>query len=128
MKKVIAIIVVLSLLMQCTIHLGLWGYYQANKGYIAQNLCENRNKPEKKCCGKCYLRKQMKKVDESGSSSKKGQVKTERTELSEFVVANIIALPTEHIFPTSAYRTPALQNMFGHTCVTSIFHPPSISI
>lgn len=36
--------------------------YQTNKEYIASVLCENRNKPEMACDGKCYLNK---KVEES---------------------------------------------------------------
>ena len=39
--------------------------YQANKKYIASTLCENRNKPSKKCEGKCYLKKQLKKAEEA---------------------------------------------------------------
>jgi hypothetical protein len=34
--------------------------YQLNKDYIARVLCINRNKPEMKCEGKCYLCKKLK--------------------------------------------------------------------
>lgn len=34
--------------------------YQVNKDYIASVLCENRNKPELACNGKCYLAKEVK--------------------------------------------------------------------
>lgn len=40
-----------------------WGtiaYYQANKDYIARVLCENRDKPQLHCDGKCYLAKKLK--------------------------------------------------------------------
>ena len=33
--------------------------YQTNKEYIASVLCENRNKPEMACNGKCYLNKKI---------------------------------------------------------------------
>lgn len=36
--------------------------YETNKEYIASVLCENRNKPEVACNGKCYLNK---KIEES---------------------------------------------------------------
>ena len=36
-------------------------YYLLNKDYIAQNLCENNDKPELQCEGKCHLTKQLKK-------------------------------------------------------------------
>lgn len=35
-------------------------YYQANKEYIARVLCENRDKPQLHCDGKCYLAKRLK--------------------------------------------------------------------
>lgn len=35
--------------------------YQTNKEYIASVLCENRNKPEMACNGKCYLNKKIEK-------------------------------------------------------------------
>ena len=40
-----------------------WGtllYYRANKDYIARVLCENRDKPQLHCDGKCYLAKKLK--------------------------------------------------------------------
>ena len=36
------------------------GYYQLNKEYIARVLCENRDKPQLHCDGKCYLAKRLK--------------------------------------------------------------------
>lgn len=33
--------------------------YNLNKEYIASVLCENRNKPELACNGKCYLNKKF---------------------------------------------------------------------
>ena len=33
--------------------------YNANKEYIVSVLCENRNKPELACNGKCYLNKKI---------------------------------------------------------------------
>lgn len=36
--------------------------YHANYDYIANVLCENRDKPYLECNGKCYLEKQLKKI------------------------------------------------------------------
>ena len=38
--------------------------YCLNKKYIASTLCENRNRPQMHCNGKCHLRKELKKEDE----------------------------------------------------------------
>ena len=37
--------------------------YEINKEYIAENLCQNKDKPRMKCKGKCYLKKQVKKAE-----------------------------------------------------------------
>jgi len=36
--------------------------YFFHKEYIVQNLCENKDKPELKCHGKCHLEKEIKKT------------------------------------------------------------------
>ncbi len=40
-----------------------WGtiaYYKVNKEYITRVLCQNRDKPQLHCDGKCYLAKKLK--------------------------------------------------------------------
>ena len=39
---------------------GIIAHYRLNKDYIARVLCENRDKPQLHCDGKCYLAKQLK--------------------------------------------------------------------
>lgn len=41
----------------------VWGWYMANRAYIAANLCENKARPKIKCNGKCQLAKQLKKAE-----------------------------------------------------------------
>ncbi len=60
--KYLSVIVLLAAMMgqtfsKCVIVLD----YQWNKDYIAKYLCVNRDKPEMKCEGKCYLCKKLKK-------------------------------------------------------------------
>jgi len=38
--------------------------FYANRDYIAQNLCENRTRPELHCNGQCVLMKKLKKEQE----------------------------------------------------------------
>ena len=39
---------------------GIIAHYQLNKEYITRVLCENRDKPDLHCDGKCYLAKRLK--------------------------------------------------------------------
>jgi hypothetical protein len=50
--------------------------YSLNKGFISENLCENRLNPEMHCAGKCYLSKKLKKGNDSQESTdQKGGIK-----------------------------------------------------
>ncbi len=42
--------------------------FKCNQRYIASTLCENKQKPALECDGKCYLKKQIKKQQESEDS------------------------------------------------------------
>lgn len=44
--------------------MGVVAYYELNKSYIAEQLCENKNNPKLHCNGHCYLTKQLKKAEE----------------------------------------------------------------
>ena len=44
--------------------------YHANYNYIANVLCENKDRPYLECNGKCYLEKQLKKVNHSNHDHK----------------------------------------------------------
>lgn len=127
-KTVIAIVLFLSVMLQSLAHLGVIGYYELNKDYIAKNLCENRDKPQKKCCGKCYLRKQLKKVDDSGNT--KGQpVKTEKSEAIAYVLPASLLLEVPAIpFLSQSPRHAVMQHMHGLIIPLSVFHPPSVAL
>ena len=44
--------------------------YHANYDYIASVLCENRDKPFLECNGKCYLEKQLNKINHNNHEHK----------------------------------------------------------
>ena len=127
MKKAIAIIISLCFLVQLTARFAVIGYYKLNKNYIARNLCENKDKPKSTCCGKCYLRKQLKKVDDNESPVKKAPVKTEKNEILVAVVT-----PPRHfsiqpliVADATSIQNPVFQSMYASAVPFSVFHPPS---
>lgn len=67
-KILASIFLSLVILLQSVVGTLVMMHYQANKKYIASTLCENKNKPSKKCEGKCYLKKQLKKAEEAEKS------------------------------------------------------------
>lgn len=111
---------------QYMIKLGIIAYYELNKNYIAQNLCENRDKPQMKCCGKCYLRKQLKKAeDENTNGSKQLPTKIDKVEVAAFFPLAPIRITTQEfnvkIIFHDRYRQPS-----GADPLSSIFHPPPV--
>lgn len=48
--------------------------YDLNKAYIAQELCVNKDRPEMKCEGKCYLNKQLTKTEQQNSQRQGSEI------------------------------------------------------
>lgn len=63
MKKAVAILVLLAVLVSVSGKTIVWSWYKANADYVAKTLCENKAKPKSTCNGKCYLAKQLKKAE-----------------------------------------------------------------
>jgi hypothetical protein len=125
-NRVLAIILFLSLSFQSMVKLGIVAWYEVNKTYVATVLCENKDKPEMKCCGKCYVNKQMNKVDRGSNSDKQLPGKTAKAETVDYIMPftqsqNIVFSPQENKIFNGHYTGTA-----GFELVTSVFHPPPV--
>jgi hypothetical protein len=60
MRTFILYILLVATLVPTISSWGIIAHYQLNKEYIARVLCENRDKPDLHCDGKCYLAKRLK--------------------------------------------------------------------
>ena len=60
--------------------------YNVNLKFIAEELCENKDKPEMMCNGKCYLGKQMEKQADTNTDSDSKMVLTNIYEMSHLLV------------------------------------------
>ena len=126
MRKFIAIAMLFAVSYQYMIKLGIIAYYELNKNYIAQNLCENRDKPQMKCCGKCYLRKQLNKTEENGTnSSKQLPTKIDKAEVAVFFPITPIHI-SAHGFSLKVIFHDRYQQPSGSDPLSSIFHPPPV--
>jgi hypothetical protein len=97
--------------------------YQCNKNYIATYLCENRDKPEMKCEGRCYLCKRFKKEE------KKDQDNPERKAETRFetVTQDPGFQVNEPFRPVTSIEYAYYQenNTFSYTA--AFFHPPQVA-
>ncbi|TPE41039.1 hypothetical protein [Pontibacter mangrovi] len=95
--------------------------YFANKAYIAAVLCENKDKPEMHCEGKCYLKKQLQKA-ESPESDNAGF--TLKLEVSPFTAPGSAWRGAIGAVATTAAPRPFLKSNYRYSFYTACFHPP----
>lgn len=113
-----------SLLTQCVARLGVMGWFELNKEYIVKTLCINRDKPAMKCCGKCYLQKQLKKVDDSDASKKQSE-RAGKAEVPVYILPPVIPHQSSPVSVMAAIQHPAGQHLYDSRFPAAIFHPPA---
>ena len=86
MNKLIVFLLIVGIGFQSVGKLFVLAWYQVNKTYIAQKLCENRNKPKMHCNGKCQLRKKMQLLEQESSSKSSAPVKIDKIDILEFLL------------------------------------------
>ena len=95
--------------------------YWMNRDFIASVLCENKDRPELECNGKCHLKKQ---IQENTEDQNEGQEVSNRLMVEFFQFTNGFELrtPTEisidHFYNYSEPLTAGIS--------TSVFHPPRV--
>lgn len=62
-KQITSILLLVAFLLQTFSRTAIVVRFYASQGYIAKYLCENKDKPGLKCCGKCHLNKKLKQED-----------------------------------------------------------------
>jgi hypothetical protein len=101
--------------------------YQWNTAFIAENLCENKDKPQMSCHGKCHMKKQVEKANDAPESgSEKGSVKTASVEFIQELTAFQIVFRYEqtNIQHFSDYS----NNAVADGCNSAVFRPPVSSL
>lgn len=101
--------------------------YVVNYDYIVNVLCENKDRPELQCNGKCHLSKELAK--EAGAEDQNPfNSKTSKTEIPQFIISENI---TEYTFASETeissidnigYRPNLNSSLF----ISKILHPPQL--
>lgn len=119
LNRFISLILIITLSFQCVVKLGLLTYYSVNIEYIINELCENKDKPELKCKGKCFLKKKMAQADET---EKKTNEIFKQIEFHAFIPNSTLTFNFEHIDLKSHFAI--LNDLYSHNIHEKIFHPP----
>ena len=125
MKYLITYTLLFAILSQPFSRLGIVLSFKIRQAEIAAKLCENLNKPELDCAGTCYLKKQLKKIEE------------QEKQLPQNLKDKEIVWYCNNFFPTFQFST-FIETMFVEKNYNSfyltmkpasfhsdIFHPPS---
>ncbi|WP_321279547.1 hypothetical protein [Marinifilum fragile] len=113
---------ILILSVQSTGNIIIILHYKFNQDFYA-SVCENKDKPEMECNGKCHLKKQLKQQEENESEKKKINIEKENLNFIS-TCFDLIPTPKISIAPTDV-NLPHFQLIKKH--VSDIFHPPQQS-
>ena len=97
--------------------------FAMNRDYIAAYLCENQNRPELECQGKCFLMTKLRKQMNDSQEHKAKQL----TQLSKIEVMNLHEI-SKFAFSNSGFISiVAPVNPDTNTgYLAGIFHPPIV--
>lgn len=97
--------------------------FLSNQKFIAENLCENRAKPEMHCNGKCHLRKQIQKEEEQAP-----KLPVSLKQYEEFSVYQCENPFAGFLIPSgTGFRFPEHANLTEEFFGRSVFHPPAVN-
>lgn len=126
MRKLITILTLVSLLVQSTAQFAVLALFRVRKAYIIQNMCENRDRPQLKCCGKCILNKQLKKVT-TGAEGEGDNITRYEKEISMYLLPAGISLPPVTACDEAIRWRCSYASLKVSLFVIDVFHPPPIA-
>jgi hypothetical protein len=100
--------------------------YIINYDYISTQLCENKEKPELECNGKCHLKKEL--ANEANKDNPKSNNEKSNTITFEVLYCENL---TDFTFNPLLLMEPKVATQYN--CIyfrlnsTSIFHPPILA-
>jgi len=129
MKILLTIFLSTALLGKSFFFFGWEVWYKIDQNRIAREKCENKARPKLKCNGKCYLAKQLKKLEaeqKKNDSTGKSNPYSSKTE-THFFTWNEPEMIVEYIgqhhqSKSNLYYMGRILNPLS----SSIFHPPCV--
>jgi hypothetical protein len=122
-RRLIAFTLLLALLSSILSKLFVYAEFKSNQAYIAATLCENRDRPELNCQGKCYL---MKKLKEAEDKEKKQENQAQKKASVDLFFVNEPVAPVL-VMTVPAKKKPSIQKFSLPEFNREITQPPSIS-
>ena len=100
--------------------------YIVNYDFIVKELCENKEKPELACNGKCHLMKELAKANDSDKP-----LSTDKKEANKQPIEVLFLEKFPVDFQLFTYREEKkinsfYSNLYQNTTTFSTFHPPTV--
>ncbi len=123
-SRLIAFTLLLALISSHLSTLFVYAEFKSNQKYIAETLCENKDKPQLNCQGKCYLMKKLKDAEEKEKKQEKETQKKAAYDLffntKSFHTILAVLLPRWEKPKTSSFDLPQFS--------AEILQPPQLRL
>jgi hypothetical protein len=117
----LAILFIFLLSAQCIFKLGIITFFEANRDYIADVFCINKEKEITTCYGKCFLDRNLTIADEGTDDSTPSPRKSQ-IESSIFTLTRFDMRVKRYFLLESRISSP--QPLYTFDQVSTLFHPP----
>lgn len=101
--------------------------YMVNYDYIVNTLCENKDKPELECNGKCHLSKELAKENGDNDTNPLNN-KNSKSEIPQIIISeNIVEFNFDFTTQISAIKKVGyISSIHNSTFSSKILHPPRL--
>ncbi len=120
-RRLIATALLLAMMSSILSKLFVYAEFKSNQAFIASSLCENRERPELNCEGKCYL---MKKLKEAEDKEKKQENQAQKKAAVDLFFLNE-KVASVFVFTIPERKKPSIQKFTLPEFNAEIPHPPS---
>jgi hypothetical protein len=124
MKAFVAILLLAGIILQTSAKLAIIINFEANREYIAKNLCEKKDEPDSCCKGSCQLNKSLEEEEESKNSSVPG---TDIKEKFETLTCTLNDKDQLFVYETTIAFVEYYRLKKPVKLSNSIFHPPNFT-
>lgn len=98
--------------------------YELRKDYIIQNFCENKERPELNCDGKCYLAKQLKASQQEDEEQATLRFMEKLMSIEYLEVKNDALSKEESTLWLHSLQIEVIPSLFAKFSPSAPFHPP----
>ncbi len=122
LKHVVVILLLTGMLAQTFNRFFIVVDNQLNKEYIANKLCENKNKPLLQCKGKCQMMKKLQQEEKQDQENPERRSEN-KFEIISFQHNRISIIP---LIPFSCFAYPEYRENYSSAFLAPPFHPPCV--